>query len=364
MDSSDNINHIGAAYSASCNLEMGATPTTYSNCINTLGSASVPNPFAGVSAFSPANTGNGLNYYYLGNLNASYLSRPYPEFGDITQTEENDGNTEYDSLQVVGTHHWHNALTFHGNFVWSKQMDDGWWNDVVYRLRQHYLDKTDRRWRWAANVDWHLPVGRGRTFLGNSNRFLDAAVGGWTMGAIYTYEAGMPSGVGMPFGGRFGNGLEVVHTQHYGVHNRSEGQYVLRGSSSCVGWYDPNNNYQLGDVPFQDYSNCKVNPSGSGHVYDFISRPSYAAVTNVSDSGVREPRGQDLDASLSKSFSVWENAKLELRLEGYNVANHPQWQGLDYWWDIFDPHFGTENKFYDGQTNIPRNVQISAKITW
>jgi hypothetical protein len=363
MDSSDNINRISAGYAAGCNLETGATATTYLNCINTTGNKAVANPFQFNNAFSPAKTGNLNDYYYAGVLNASVFTRPYPEFGDITQTEQNDGETEYDSLQAVVSHHWRDALTFHGNFVWSKQMDGGWWNDTVYRIRQHYLDKTDRRWRWAANADWHLPVGRGRTFLGSSNRLVDAAVGNWVIGAIYTFEAGEPSGVGMPFGSRFGNGLEVTHAQHYHVHNAVETQNVIRGSSSCVGWYDPGNSFILGDVPGQNYTNCAPNGSG-GHVYDFISRPSYAPVQNVSDSGIREPRGQNLDLSMSKSFSVWREAKLQVRFEGYNVANHPQWQGLDYWWDIFDPHFGTENKYYDGQTNIPRNVQLSAKIIW
>jgi hypothetical protein len=363
MDSSDNINHISAGYAAGCNLEMGATASTYLACINTTGSKAVTNPFQYVDAFSPANTGNLNNYYYAGTLNASVFTRPYPEFGDITQSEQNDGETEYDSLQTVVSHHWHDALTFHGSFVWSKQMDGGWWNDSVYRIRQHYLDKSDRRWRITANADWHLPVGRGRTFLGNSNRMVDGVVGNWVMGAIYTYEAGVPSGVGMPFGGRYGSGLEVKHVQHYNVHNAHETQDVIRGSSSCVGFYDPNNNFQLGDVPGQDYTGCPTN-SGGGHDYDFVSRPSYAPVTNVSDSGIRLPRGQNLDLSMSKSFSVWRESKLQLRFEGYNVANHPQWQGLDYWWDIYDPHFGTENKYYDGQTNIPRNVQLSAKFIW
>jgi len=63
--------------------------------------------------------------------------------------------------------------------------------------------------------------------------------------------------------------------------------------------------------------------------YDFINRPAYAAVKNVSDSGVREPNGQNLDVSFCKSFSVWEDMKLQLRFEGYNVMNHPQWQALD-----------------------------------
>ena len=378
MDSSDNINHISAAYSASCNLEMGASTTEYANCINTWNDRSVTNPFQGVSAFSTTNTGNPLGYYTSSTLNASVFSRPYPQFGDITETEHNEGHSEYDSLQVVVTHRWSNALTFHGNFVWSKQMDGGWWNDTVYRIRQHYLDKVDRPWRIAANADWHMPVGRGRTYLGASNRLVDAVVGGWTMGAVYNYDAGTPSGVGMPFESRFeGYNLEVVRKQHYGVHNRTEIQRVIRGSSKCVGWYDPNPAlddvgglsvgnapYTLSDVSGNDYAGCEVNGTGTGHVYDYILRPSYGAVQNVSDSGVRNPRGQNLDLSMSKNFTVWQQYKLELRFEGYNVENHPTWDGLDYWWDPWDPHFGTINKYYDGQTNIPRNVQLSAKITW
>jgi hypothetical protein len=376
LDSQDNLNHISASYSASCNLEMGATAATYENCINTTGNRSVANPFQGVDAFSTTKTGNLLGYYTNGTLNASVFSRRYPEFGDITQTEQNDGYTEYDSLQAVISHHWRDALTFHGNFVWSKQMDGGGWADEVYRIRQHYIDQTDRRWRWAANADWHIPVGRGRTFLGGSNRLVDAAVGNWVMGAIYTYEAGTPAPLTR---GGPSYGLEVVHTQHYGVHNRTETQRVIRGMSKCVGWYDPNpsvndagglsaNNapYTLGDVNPNDYAGCAVNGAGTGHVYDFIVRPQYAAVQNVSDNGVRTPRGQNLDLSMSKSFSVWREAKLQLRFEGYNVMNHPQWRGEDYWsyaWDS-GSHFGTINKYYDGQTNIPRQVQLSGKIIW
>jgi hypothetical protein len=84
----------------------------------------------------------------------------------------------------------------------------------------------------------------------------------------------------------------------------------------------------------------------------------------VPDPGIYNPRGQQFDLSMSKSFPLWEPVKLELRFEGYNVFNHPSWQGSGYWGDPTDPHFGTINMIYNGQTNIPRNVQISAKILW
>jgi hypothetical protein len=358
LDTSSNINPISQSFAASCNLEMGATSTRYGNCLNSGSNpAWVANPFLGVSGFSTASTGNGNGYYTNQYLSAGAFTRPYPEFGDITQTEQNDGRTQYHSLEVVGSHRWHNALTAHGSFVWSKTMDSGGWSDQVYRIRSHYIDLGTRKWRYTANVDWHIPVGAGRTFLSNSNRLVDAAVGGWTMGAIYYYEAGTPAGVG--------GGFEVVKKQHYGVHRTYEdGVHLIRAASHCVGQYnaDSSGNYSLGDVSGQSYDGCTT--TSSGHEYDFVVRPAYAAVQNVSDPGVYNPNGQNMDLSMSKSFPVWERAKLEVRFEGYDVFNHPSWQGHGYWWSGSDVHNGTINMTWDGQTNIPRNVQLSAKIVW
>jgi len=377
MTSSSGINLVSRQYAASCNMEMGATAATYDECITNSGVTNnhwVTNPFKGVAAFSTANTGNLSGYYTSKLLSANIYTRPYPEFGSITEADQNDGYTEYDSLQASVSHHYNNSLTFHGSFVWSKQMDGGGWADQTYGIRAHYLDKSDQKWRWTANADWHLPVGRGRAYLGSSNKLINTAVGNWIIGAIYTYEAGLPAP--MTRGGP-SNGLEVVNKSHYGRHNRVETQRVLRGASKCIGWYDPNpavndagglsagnSAYTLGDASGNDYEGCEVNSTGTGHVYDYIVRPSYAVVKNVSDPGVYEPNGQNLDVSLSKSFDVYKTMKLQVRFEGYNVMNHPSWQGEDYWWDAWDSHAGTINKYYDGQTNIPRNVQLSAKIIW
>jgi hypothetical protein len=69
--------------------------------------------------------------------------------------------------------------------------------------------------------------------------------------------------------------------------------------------------------------------------------------------------------SMSKTFAVWERSRLEVRIEAYDVPNHPNWNsGSDNWWAPWDPHFGTINMIYSGQTNIPRNVQLSAKYMW
>ena len=97
--------------------------------------------------------------------------------------------------------------------------------------------------------------------------------------------------------------------------------------------------FTLGDVEGQSYTGCTA--TSTGHNYDFIVRPSYAAIQNVSDPGIYNPNEQNLDLSMSKSFQVWDRTRLEVRFEGYDVMNHPFWQGHGYWWDKSDPHFGT-----------------------
>ncbi len=356
---SDNINRYNVNFAAHCNLEMGASITTYNNCNNAPGSPSaaannpewVANPFKGVDAFSPANTGNGNGYYTSNYLSADQFTRAMPQFGNVTQNDLNEGRTEYDSLQVVATHRWSNALTAHGNFVWSKTMDSGAFVDTTYRIRAHNIDGGNRKWRLTGNADWHIPVGRGRKLLGNSNRLVDAAVGGWIVGATYFYEAGTPAGT---------SSVEIIHPQHTGVqHVVRSGTPLIAGTSTCVGYYNSS-----GVLTAEPYAVCPNSTPTARNDFDFIQRSSWAPTQNVSNSGIYNPRGQNLDMSLSKTFPIWERTKLELRFEGYNLPNHPSWANHGYWWTTSDPNWGTINMTYDSQTNIPRNVQLSAKILW
>ena len=355
QDSTDNINHVSEAFQASCDILHGATVNRLIQCLNAgNNSAWAANPFLGNAAFSPVNTGNQNGYYTSQLLPASVYTRPFPEFGDIYQTEQNDGRSSFNSLQVSGTHRWNDALTLHANYVWSKVMTSGYLEDSIYRTHQHHIDTGTRPWRYTVNAVWHLPVGRGRTFLRNSNYLVDAVLGGWIASPIYYYEGGTP--VSIP------SSIMMTHVNRYRrqrtVEDSTHSNFI-RGTTNCVGWYDPNNNYTLGNIPGQDYSVCSAS---SG--YDFIVLPPFAQTNDISDTGIRNPNGQQLDLAMSKTFPVYERVKLEMRFESYNVLNHPSWQGQSYWWGTNDPHFGTINMIYNQQSNPSRQIQLSGKISW
>ena len=69
------------------------------------------------------------------------------------------------------------------------------------------------------------------------------------------------------------------------------------------------------------------------------------------------------DTNLAKNFEVWDRLKLQLRLEAFNVLNHPLFQnGFN---SALNSQFGQIGSATgSGQSNQPRQVQIAAKLTW
>lgn len=355
QDTGDQINHVSAAFQASCDLEHGATVARYKDCITTAAnSAHVANPFKGVDGFSTLNTGNGNGYYTSSYLSSSIYTRPFPEFNQIWESEHNDGSSLYSSGQLVVTYRWSNALNFHGSIVHSKTMDSGGYNDTIYRIKNHYLDGGDRPWRYTFSSTWHVPVGHGRKFLGNANRIVDEAVGDWVVSPVYVYEIGMPW--------MLPSGVEMLKKQTYGIHRVTEGGVkLIRGASNCVEYYNPSDNYELEIYGANWFK--ETNPNCSVGNADWKIRPSYAANVSYSFTGSREPNSQQFDVSVGKVFPVWKSMKLDFRAAGYNILNHPVWDE-GYWGDPTDTHFGTLNMTYTGQTNESRHVQLYGKIVW
>lgn len=46
---------------------------------------------------------------------------------------------------------------------------------------------------------------------------------------------------------------------------------------------------------------------------------------NIEYSGIRLGSANSFDASLSKSFTVTEKVKMAVRMDAFNVMNHPTW---------------------------------------
>jgi hypothetical protein len=192
---------------------------------------------------------------------------------------------------------------------------------------------------------------------------VDAAVGGWELSPLYAYTQWYPWTPGSNF--------EILSPINIHIHDLpADGNHHykrLQGVSPCVAYEDSDTPGLLHYGPSYTESNCtspaiirqENNPGGS-----FSS--DYSVRRNINFTGVREPANHQFDVSLSKRFAWNERANLQLRLDAFNVLNHPNWTyGNSYSNDPTSDNWGTIQKGPQSPTgSLPRDLQISGKITF
>jgi len=337
-DTSDNINHQSAAAFTPCNPDLGGR---YEVCTNN----NPRSPFKGVNGFQ------GSNYYNQTTINALNFTRRFPEFQDITEYQLNDGRTWYNSLQVTAAHKWNKSLTLHGTWTWSKQMDAGGFQDTTFRIASRHIDGNDRTHRITLSGVYLLPVGRGRSFFGTTNRIVDGLIGGWELGSLFVYQTGTPYGV---------PGQDNQIASPYVQPHIQKDNGFIRLVAPCVEQWkeDAKGNYSLQQLTYFDNDQPCTQPN-----LKRVPNSNFGPNTNTVYTGVRLPSIYQFDTNLSKDFQLYERLTLQIRLEAFNVLNHPLWsENPDT--NFNNSTFGLITRGPSGQSNLPRQLQLSAKITW
>ena len=75
------------------------------------------------------------------------------------------------------------------------------------------------------------------------------------------------------------------------------------------------------------YTGTKITLNASGNRF-FLNKAAYTTnpvgtFGNLARNSARGPNNYQVDASLSRIFPIYERLNLQLRLEGFNLFNHP-----------------------------------------
>jgi hypothetical protein len=161
-----------------------------------------------------------------------------------------------------------------------------------------------RKWRTVTSIDrpqmmnvfltYSLPFGRGRTWGKNWTRWLDTAAGGWNLGFTSHYESGAPLTVTDTNGTPIATGSPVTTG---GIHDRLGDQVDPKTGL-------PLNPYFSRDV-WTHIANFKVSPEPP--LWSWLRGPSQWVQT----------------ATMTKTVSLSERFKAELRLQVRSPFNHP-----------------------------------------
>jgi hypothetical protein len=251
-----------------------------------------------------ANNSNNAYYTFSGKPFTFYN----PQFATLYMFKSM-GTASYNALQVSLKHKMAHGVQFDFNYTYSKSIDlasdaervgtiggngaqiQNAWDPGQFRAVSDY-DATHQ-----FNADWvaDLPFGRGRWVGRNSNRALDAVIGGWQLSGLLRLTSGFPFN-------------------------------VTNGYQWPTDWDLSGNGYLTGPVKTGVYHNSSdpsvvnVFATGSSAQASFHEPfPGEAGQRNV----LRGPGYFSLDAGLGKRWKMpWsEGQSVQLRWEVFNVFN-------------------------------------------
>ena len=272
------------------------------------------------------------------------------ECGTILTTES-EARMNYSSGQLTLRQRTHHGLEYTFNYTWAKSLTNSSGNYEVGA--ENFAPWTGATFQDGYNMhaDWgpsgmdirhsmnfvgvyDLPFGRGRTYGGNANGFMNAVFGGWKVSASAILYSGFPVTI-------FGNNNNGVNNA-YGFNRANQYRKLVISHQSLSNWFGTDKSATPCIAAGVDNGVCAYGNEGS---FQFGS---------AHNSTERAPGYRQVDTSFFKDFHVWrENQVLGFRADFFNIFNIASYGNPDN--NVNDGTFGLIN-----YTRSPaRSVQLS-----
>jgi hypothetical protein len=266
------------------------------------------------------------------------------------------GNSLYNSLQLKVTHRLSHGLQVQGAYTWAHAIDNS--NDPYApavgnrafarnsRALNEERGNSDNDIRHVAVISyvWEIPFGKGRRFLNSG--FAGRVFEGWQLSGITSAQTGHPFDV-----------FSSTDMERTGLSGRAD----VVGNPYAPGGNTPDNS-----------GGNKVwftNPAAFSGRTDGSGAPLFDGPGSSGRNNFYGPGFVNLDLVFSKTIKFTERFNAELRVEGYNILNHPHFEnpGFDGASNrITASNFGMINATAtrpDGTTSA-RQMQVALKINF
>ena len=223
------------------------------------------------------------------------------------------GNSNYQALLVKFHHPFSKRLSLLANYSYSKTMAMGTQGGVGFINGFGACRRCDSGpalysvpQTFSLSGVWYLPFGRGSKLLGNTNKFVNAAVEGWGLDTIVTFQKGRP----------------ITITT---LNTTPSPTRTVRANRLCDGRSGLNNkNLRTNGLYWLDTA-CFAQPT-----------PGYFG--NGGMGVLIGPGLNNWDIALTKRIPIHEAITLEFRGEFFNAFNHAQFANPDT--NVTDVNFG------------------------
>ncbi len=251
---------------------------------------------------------------YQQQVSISSLMKPYPQYGSITVIDgQPGGNMHYHSLQMKLQKTFSKGYSMLVGYNYHYETDQRYYDDIATYTQQYtWIDSANSRHRLTAAGTWEVPFGKGRAYMTNAPRGLEAVLGGWNLTPVMFWRSGRYP--------QFG-GMVVTGDPHI-------------SNPGSTAWFNTS---------------------------AFAPLPAYTPRTNPwLYSGITGPGQFNMDASLVKSFHVIERVQFELRMDVFNVLNNMTWEDPDT--NIYSSNFGASQGNNQLANTYGRRTQLGLRI--
>jgi hypothetical protein len=175
-------------------------------------------------------------------------------------------NAEYQYTRVLGTE----------NFVNPANVGDSYGN--IGGITPQVL---------TVSYSYELPFGQNHRYFAKAGGAINRVISGWRLSGLTSYQSGQPFSVGFS---------TAVQGSVSGRADRVPGQSLYLGTKTRAKWFNT--------AAFQ--------------------APAAFTYGNSAYNLLWGPRFQNWDMSLAKDTTIFDRARLQLRMDAFNAFNHPQ----------------------------------------
>jgi len=299
-----------------------STATTRDQALITTLTGAVANPFHNLL---PGTSLNGKT------VPLAQLLSAYPQYGvgegsgsqGLIEQNATIGSSTFNSLNVRLEKRLSNGLSLTGVYMFSKLIEqDTWLNDTDTHLEKR-ISPFDHTHHFVLAGSYALPIGRGK-LVNVQSRWADYLVGGWHVNGIYSYQTGAPI--------EWANGSTT-----------NIGDYVYSGGPLNL------NNRQTTGTAFDTTQFA----TKSTDQFQYHIRTFPTTFSNLRQDGIN-----NIDASILKDVKFTESKYVQLRVEAFNLVNHPTFAAPST--SVTSSSFGE----ITSQANQARTIQFGARFVF
>jgi hypothetical protein len=302
-----------------------AANSTSAAAVSNAMNAKVTNPF--YHQFPTFTTASGATVPNTTPLNSSStiavsnLLLSYPEFTSVSEFYAPASTVHFNGLTARLQKRMSKGLEMNANFEWSRQIGA----TVMTNPGVFWVGETSSDYpvHLAVTSIYELPFGRGRLFMDNSNRIVNAAFGGWKVSGEYQYLSGPPLSWGnVNYSGNFKNFNNNPH-------------YTAGPSFNTAG--------------FDQTIATSTSPLNTGQpgAWNLRTFPQYL---------LRSEATNNFNFSALKDFVMFERVVVTARVDAFNALNHAQMGGANLSPTAGTNPIGSNFGKITSQANSPRTL--------